>query len=107
MHRTALFLAVLAAPLAVTAVLPASPARAQNAAQAEAAQQVERDQRQDRISDAERDLGSGGPGGTRALVDDLNRQRPNLPPDRTDTRSASPLAPAETAIPLLSDNPQR
>ena len=107
MHRAALFLALIAAPLAATAVLPTSPARAQSAAQAEAARQVERDQRQDRVSDAARDLETGGPGGTRALVDDLNRQRPSLPTDRTDTRTTSPLAPAETAIPLLSDNPQR
>jgi hypothetical protein len=104
MHRTAL---VLAASLAAVAVLSVAPAHAQNAAQAEAARQVDQDQRQDRITDAARDLESGGPGGTRALVDDLNRQRPSLPTDRTDTRSASPLAPAETAVPLLSDNPQR
>jgi Ni/Co efflux regulator RcnB len=107
MHRTALVFAVLVAPLAAAAVLPSAPAHAQNAAQAEAARQVERDQQQDRITDAARDLESGGPGGTRALVDDLNRQRPGLPTDRTDTRSTSPIAPAETAIPLLSDNPQR
>lgn len=107
MHRSALVLAILAAPLTATAVLPVAPAQAQSAAQAEAARQVERDQRQDRVADAARDLESGGPGGTRALTDDLNRQRPGLPTDRTDTRSTSPLAPAETAIPLLSDNPQR
>ena len=104
MHRIAL--AVLLAPLAAMS-LPGPAALAQSPAQAEAQRQVERDQRQDRVSDAERDLQSGGPGGTRALVDDLNRQRPGLPTDRTDTRSTSPIAPAETAIPLLSDNPQR
>jgi hypothetical protein len=89
------------------ALLATVPAHAQSPAQRQAQQQVARDQRSDRVADAERDLATGGTAGSSAVVDDLNGQRPTLSPERVDNRPTSPRAPAETTIPLLSDNPQR
>ena len=100
MHRIALALAILAAPAALAPAMAASPA------QREAARQVEQDQNQDRVADVARDLRTGGAGAP-ALVDDMNRQRPTMTPDRADTRTVSPSATGATGIPLLSDNPQR
>ncbi|HEY8612403.1 MAG TPA: hypothetical protein VIL69_14065 [Roseomonas sp.] len=101
MHRIAFALAALALP-AIT-----GSAMAQSPAQREAAQQVEQDQRRDRVTDAARDLQTGGNAGSTAVVDDMNRQRPTMTPDRADPRAVSPAAPGATNIPLLSDNPQR
>ncbi|MBB5693681.1 hypothetical protein [Muricoccus pecuniae] len=104
MRRFALALAILAAPAAILAA-PA-PASAQSPAQREAARQVDQDQRQDRVADVARDLETGGAGAP-ALVDDMNRQRTTMTPDRVVPRAVAPSAPGATSVPLLSDNPQR
>ncbi|MBP0446008.1 hypothetical protein J8J14_14620 [Roseomonas sp. SSH11] len=100
MRPVVLVLSLLAAPAALVPAMAASPA------QREAARQVEQDQRQDRVADVARDLETGG-AGTPALVDDMNRQRTTLTPDRVVPRAVAPNAPGATSIPLLSDNPQR
>ncbi|WP_424139327.1 hypothetical protein [Roseomonas chloroacetimidivorans] len=102
MRPIALALALLAAPIALT------PARAESPAQRAAKQQVERDQRQDRVADAARDLQTGGSVTAPPLVGDMDRQGTNLAHRETDQPVRNnPRAPAQTVIPLLSDNPQR
>jgi len=54
-----------------------------------------------------RNLETGNATSTPALVDDMNRERPALAPDRAQAPTNNPRARAQTTIPLLSDNPQR
>ncbi|MFH5925280.1 hypothetical protein [Roseomonas xinghualingensis] len=100
MRRTALALAILAVPAIM-------PALAQSPAQRQAQQKVERDQQRDRVAEAARNLETGGAATTPALVDDMNRERPTLEPDRPQVPANNPRARAQTTLPLLSDNPQR
>lgn len=96
---------------ALPAVLAQASAHAQGAAmspaQRQAQQEVARDQAEDRVSDAARDLGAGGRSGSPALVDDMNRDRPGLTPERLSTPGITARTVPESGIPLLSDNPQR
>ena len=102
MRRATLALVLLAA-LPAAAQTPSAPSPAQRQAQ----QAVESDQRRDRVADAARDLERGGPGGPSGVVDDMNRQRPGLTPERLSDPSVTSRTTPESAVPLLSDNVQR
>ena len=91
----------------ILATAPAALVQAQSPAQREAQQQVERDQAEDRVDDAARGLATGGRVGGPPLVEDLNRDRPTLTPERLSTPGITSRTTPESNIPLLSDNPQR
>ncbi|MFC0383999.1 hypothetical protein [Muricoccus vinaceus] len=99
MRRLALAALLIAASLA--------PAGAQSPAQRQAQQEVARDQARDRVGDVARDLETGGRGGSPALVEDMNRDRPGLTPERLSTPGITSRSTQESGVPLLSDNPQR
>lgn len=99
MHRLA-----LAALIATTAL---APAFAQSPAQRQAQEEVARDQARDRVGDIARDAETGSRGGSPALVDDMNRDRPGLTPERLSTPGITSRSSPESTVPLLSDNPQR
>ena len=88
-------------------LLAALPAAAQSPAQRQAQQAVENDQRRDRIADTARELERGGPSGTSGVVDDMNRERPGLTPERLSDPSVTSRSTPESSVPLLSDNVQR
>jgi hypothetical protein len=94
--------------LALMLLAPAvSPVLAQSAAQQRAADELQRGIARDRVSDAARDLETGGRPAAPALVDDMNRDRPTLAPERRDSPAVSPRSTPEAAVPLLGDNVQR
>ena len=99
MRRLVLSVILAAAPLAL--------AHAQSPAQREAQRQVARDQAEDRVDDAARELATGGRTSGPPLVEDLNRDRPTLTPERLSTPGVTSRTVPESNVPLLSDNPQR
>ncbi|WP_426957325.1 hypothetical protein [Muricoccus radiodurans] len=98
---------LLIAPTSTAVLAQGVELRPGQSAAAQANAQLQRDQARDRVADAARDIATDGRQGTPALVDDMDRYRGAIAPERREVTGTTQTDAVQGSIPSLGGNIQR